>query len=159
VGDERKQLPAKYLPWAVALSIAMMLYQALRPAEVRQSGASIRVQGGLYQRLEVGLDQLREVRLLDSLPPLGRRIAGYEIGPRKRGRYEIAEWGTADMFLERSEPPYLLLRSNGPGTNTIITNLCDAEDTRRAFGFVQEAIRERKRRQPSRAATVAPAAR
>jgi hypothetical protein len=156
VGHERYQLPAQYVPWAVALSIGMMLYQAFRPAEVRQSGSSIRVQGGLYQRLEVGLDQLQEVQLLDSLPPVGRRLAGYELGPRKRGRYEIAEWGTADLFLESRDPPFLLLRSNRTGTNTIITNLCDPADTWRAFGFVQQAVRERKLKQSPRAAAPEP---
>jgi len=146
----RSQLLEKYRGWGVAAFICVLLYRAFAPAEVLQSGWSIRVEGGLFQRLSASIEYLQEVRLLDSLPPVGRRLAGYEIGPRKRGRYEIADWGTADLFLESREPPFLLLRSQRPGTNIIITNSCAAEDTRQAFDLVQRAVAEYRSNPPWR---------
>ena len=144
----RHPLAEKLAPWGLAAWVVVLTYRHFEPAEVTLSGSTLRVEGGLFQRLSVSVEYLQEVRLLDSLPPVGRRLAGYEMGPRKRGRYEIADWGTADMFLDSREPPFLLLRSLRPGTNVIITNSRDPEDTREAFAFVQRAIAEERAKPP-----------
>ncbi|HKO90764.1 MAG TPA: hypothetical protein VJU61_06420, partial [Polyangiaceae bacterium] len=42
--------------------------------------------------------------------------------------------------MERRQPPYLLLRTDSPGTNTIIVNLWTPSDTQEAFDLVQRAV-------------------
>jgi hypothetical protein len=123
-------------------ALLMAVYQAAAPVEVKQSGESIRIQLGLYDRSSVSVDRLREVRLISELPALGRRLSGYELGPRRRARYELADGGTVDLFLESRHPPYLLLRADYAGTYTMIINQWTPSGTQEACDLVQRAMAE-----------------
>lgn len=137
---QRFEVPEKYAPWGILAAMLMAVYQAAAPVEVKQSAESIRVQLGLYDKCSVSVDRLREVRLISALPALGRRLSGYEIGPRTRARYELADGGTVDLFLESRQPPYLLLRADYAGTYTMIVNQWTQSGTREAFDLVQHAV-------------------
>ena len=139
---QRYEVPAKYAPWGILASMLMAVYQAAAPVEVKQSAESIRIELGLYDRSSVSVDRLREVRLIAELPALGRRLSGYELGPRRRARYELADGGTVDLFLERRQPPYLLLRAEYAETYTMIVNQWTASGTREALDLVQRAVAE-----------------
>jgi hypothetical protein len=142
VQHQRYEIPEKYAPWGILAGMLMAVYQAAAPVQVKQSAESIRIQLGLYDSRNVSVDRLREVRLIAELPALGRRLSGYEFGPRRRARYELADGGTVDLFLERRQPPYLLLRADYVEPYTMIVNLWTASGTREACDLVQRAVAE-----------------
>jgi hypothetical protein len=121
-------------------NVVLIGYLALEPVEIVVDVRSIRVRGGLFQTRSIALADLADVQLLPELPPVGHRSSGYAVAGRKRGRFELEGWGSVDLFLDRSEPPYLVLR-DAAGEQTIITNSTDPEETRADFQRLKRLAR------------------
>jgi hypothetical protein len=134
------ELPRKYRPWLLMGSVVLLGYLALKPAEIVVDIRSIKVRGGLFQTRSIALTDLADVQLLLELPPVARRASGYAIAGRKRGSFELEGWGSVDLFLDRSEPPYLVLRDVA-GAPTIITNSTDPDETRSDFQRLRHLVR------------------
>jgi hypothetical protein len=138
-------ITGKWRVWALLACCAGTAYQMFKPVEVYWNMRSLTVRGGVFQRSIIPLAELGELQLLPALSAPTRRISGYEIAGRKRGTFEVPEWGTVDLFLDGSSPPYLLLPARG-NARTIVVNESDPAASLELFERVQRETAERRQK-------------
>jgi len=62
----------------------------------------------LWQECEIPLDDILDSTILEERPDMGR-IVGSSIGTLRKGRYDVAGFGTCRVYIRDPEGPYLML--------------------------------------------------
>jgi uncharacterized membrane protein len=80
---------------------------------------------------------IEEVTLLETLPNIERRTNGSALGPNLKGNFRTSEYGAVKLFVNRDNPPFILLQSN---SNIAIFNLAQADETKDAYDKIVKRI-------------------
>lgn len=82
------------------------------------------------------ISDLQEIQLIDTLPVIERRTNGSATGEMLRGYFQLSQVGTALLYLDRENPPFILLTTK---VDKIYLNLETAEQTRELFDALHAA--------------------
>jgi hypothetical protein len=121
----------------VLLPLAMMFYGRTQPPEVSINSQWLRLRGGGYSA-EVPIRQIQYVSLEASLPPVKTRINGLSLLGTERGHFTLEQLGDARLFINRSYPPFVLIRTAG---QVLAFNLPDEAQTRALYDKLVAARR------------------
>lgn len=95
-------------PIVVALSV--MFYFGMRAPRVFVGIDEFSVRGALY-KTTIPMSEITEVTVVDTLPRIARRTNGFAFAGALRGHFRLDSLGTGTLFLNRSHPPYIILRT------------------------------------------------
>ncbi len=84
----------------------------------------------------VPLQQISEVSLLDDLPSVAQKVNGFDFGHILKGDFELDELGRVKLFLDRRNPPFILIQSD----KTVIFNFKEEEKTRELYHTLKAKI-------------------
>lgn len=59
--------------------------------------------------MTVGMDEIANVSLLNSLPVIKSRINAYARQDIKKGYFRLKDWGETKLYLHSNEPPFLVV--------------------------------------------------
>jgi hypothetical protein len=125
---------------AVVLSVLSVLWIATRPVVVSTENGALSIDGGGYHA-RVALRDVQRVRLDESLPDFRMRTNGVGVGGELRGHFRLADGRSAQVFVSRRHPPFILVdTSSGP----IIVNMSNPASTRRLFDEISSRVAERR---------------
>ncbi|WP_026690483.1 hypothetical protein [Alteribacter aurantiacus] len=62
--------------------------------------------------VEWEIAELTDVQLVEELPPIRSRIAGFSSGETRKGLYRLEELGRGRLFIQTDAPLYLYLEKN-----------------------------------------------
>lgn len=95
----------------VLFAIGTILYSA-QPNKMEVDGNNRFVISGSYS-ISLPAADIREVKLLDQMPPVERRTNGLGLGSIRKGHFHSSELGDCRLYLESDNPPFLLIESTG----------------------------------------------
>ncbi len=128
--------PAVILGVAGIVVACAVIVSGQRPVSVVVDHGQLSVRGAGFSA-RVPVDQIREVRLLDAMPPIQRKVGGYAFNDRLGGHFDVAGDGLCHVFVDRDTPPFVVVRA---ATGTIIVNRRFAGDTRRLNDELARAL-------------------
>lgn len=94
---------------AVSILVGYLIYSGSQPAKIELAGGHL-VIGGSYG-LTLALADLKDVQLVGPLPDVQLRTNGSAIGNRLRGHFLLADVGPALLFVDVSQPPFIMVRT------------------------------------------------
>ncbi|HVZ49307.1 MAG TPA: hypothetical protein VG916_11025 [Gemmatimonadaceae bacterium] len=123
--------------WRVALAAALLLLagvlpvvMGMRPVHVDVSDGALHASGGFY-RTTVPLRDIVQVTVLDTLPAIDARTNGFAAGGRLRGHFSLRDYGRASLFVDRSAPPFIMIRTRD---DLVVVGTTDPAETRALAG-------------------------
>ena len=132
---DRTALLAVMVSVLVAAAVAVAVVIGTRPIEVTASATGVDVRGAGYHAHLEPSDIVR-VHLDDTLPGVSRRTNGFGANGRWRGHFLLADGRAAQLFVTRSQPPFLTLETR---TEPVILNFDDPERTQALFAQLSAA--------------------
>ena len=113
---------------AVVIFVAVAMVREAQPAAV-----DIRTNTLSVGSRSVAMTTITDISLENSLPRVLRRRRGLSVGTTLRGSYTLDTLGDGDVYVDRSRPPFLLVRTDH---DYLVVNLRTAEDTRALYDKV-----------------------
>jgi beta-lactamase class A len=132
--------PSARVPMGVRAAVALLIvvvggiagtvmWSGERPVQASISNGIFDVGGAAYHA-RVPLAAMTSVTLADAIPAVRRKVNGYDFGNTLRGHFRLEEFGDSDLFINRSAPPFIVVRSAG---GALVVNLRTADLTRRLY--------------------------
>ncbi|RPI55673.1 MAG: hypothetical protein EHM55_07185 [Acidobacteria bacterium] len=122
----------------VALVSAIVLGQCYvysREPSVDLTSETLSVGAG-FHGTEIPLSAIQTVTLVDTLPRIQRRTNGFAAGGLLRGNFRLDEWGFGRLFINRTSPPYVVVRTRD---TFVVVNFEDAARTRALYEQLRNA--------------------
>jgi hypothetical protein len=137
-GDEYDWiLPRHYKAWLAGISLLTLAYAGvLQSTRIDVDVHTVRLRGAMLWGTSISLRDIALLRLESTLPPIGKKLSGYEFLGRKWGDYEVEGLGLTTLLLESDQPPFILVQTRG---QTVLTNLGNALTTRGTFLAIEQA--------------------
>jgi hypothetical protein len=110
---------------AIVLVVGLFLYVQARPPVVEVSPELFLVRSGAYG-VQIPMDEIESVSLETEIPRIVVRTNGYAFRGRLRGHFRLETMGGGQLFLDYSEPPYVLVRTR---STFVFVNLPEPERT------------------------------
>ncbi len=120
------------VPLAI-LAVLMLFSSQATEASFLDEGLQIH---GMYGET-YAWSAIEEATLLETLPKIEARTNGSAVGPNLKGNFRTTEYGAVKLFVNRNNPPFILLQSNGKIT---IFNLAEADETKDAYDKIGKRI-------------------
>ena len=134
------------LPWplasaAVAACVALVVaavvvWSGRRPVDITLGPEALTVSGAGYSTT-IAMRDIVAVSLVDDLPIIESRTSGYAFGSRLRGSFRLTSLGASWLFVDRDEPPFILVRTSNA---TVLLNDASPEGTRTLFERLRRAL-------------------
>jgi hypothetical protein len=118
------------------IAVAILMLYSSQPTKVSFSDQMVQIHG-MYGET-YSWSTIQDVQLLEKLPNIESRTNGAALGPHLKGNFRTSEWGTVKLFVNKNQPPFILIQSNG---RIAIFNLSGSDETKAAY----ERIREHRR--------------
>lgn len=84
----------------------MIIYGSLTPSvEVKDDFLEI---GGM-SRFTLPLADIEEVVLKETMPPIIRKVNGFDAGPVRKGLFAVEELGTGRLYLQSRQGPFIYI--------------------------------------------------
>jgi hypothetical protein len=80
--------------------------------------------------LSIERSDLKSITLQEDLPAILRRTNGMAAGSHLKGNFSMETIGSAMLFIDRSIPPFIIIRSTG---KPVIINQATAADTKSLY--------------------------
>lgn len=93
--------------FASILIISGLLIYSDRTPEVIITATELSISGLHGEHIE--LKEIKDVKLLKSIPKIKLRSNGYSRGNIKKGYFKLQYWGICKLFLETDKAPYILI--------------------------------------------------
>ena len=116
----------------VAVTVALILGQVYlysQPPTVEVSSEVFSAGLGLYG-IEIPRVNIASVELVEKLPRIQSRTNGFASGGLLRGNFRLEEWGAGKLFINRSSPPYVVVRT---ADTFVVVNFEDTARTRELY--------------------------
>jgi hypothetical protein len=113
---------------ALTGGIAYSLAYNSKPVVVLLSDRTIEIRG-MYG-LSIERSDLKSITLQEDLPAILRRTNGMAAGSHLKGNFSMETIGSAMLFIDRSIPPFIIIRSTG---KPVIINQATAADTKSLY--------------------------
>jgi hypothetical protein len=113
----------------VLMTVTIVLIAGSRPPSVEVTAGMVSVRAAGYE-VAVPAAQLTSVALETTMPRVLRRTNGYAFLGKLRGHFDVEALGNGYVFVDRSVPPYIVMRSTD---GFVIVNTGDAAGTRALF--------------------------
>ncbi len=116
----------------VAVTVALILGQVYlysQPPTVEVSPETFSAGLGMYG-IEIPRANIASVELVEGLPRIQSRTNGFASGGLLRGNFRLEEWGAGKLFINRSSPPYVVVRT---ADTFVVVNFEDAARTRELY--------------------------
>ncbi|HKW02976.1 MAG TPA: hypothetical protein VJN96_24335 [Vicinamibacterales bacterium] len=120
-------VPPIIIAAAVAIVIGLVLWTGARPIEASVGSEAFVVTGAGYS-VRVPFGAIRDVSLIDELPPIVHKRDGFAAGGKLRGEFTVAGIGPAQVFVDRDVPPFVVVKTTN---GVLIVNGVNADTTRR----------------------------
>lgn len=127
----------KAKPFVVTLVLILMVLSILEFGPVFYSGSTGKVEVGNSGVLISGMfgttinfNEIKEVRLDESIPLIKLKTFGYSLGEIRRGKFKLEKIGTGKLFLETNKGPYVYLATD---ESFIIINFRDETKTKELY--------------------------
>jgi len=114
--------------------VATRISKDMQPMTAHIEQNSLVIDGSYGQTILIS--DLQEIQLIDTLPVIERRTNGSATGDMLRGYFQLSQVGTALLYLDRENPPFILLTTK---VDKIYLNLETAEQTRELFDALHAA--------------------
>jgi hypothetical protein len=137
-GTAGETLPERGAPWrgfvllllVVGALLGALFWSQTRPPSVRVGPRGLEV-AALFYGHTFPLADIESLSLEDRLPRILLRTNGFAAGGTLRGHFRVEGLGDGRLYVERSHPPYILVRLRRGGF--VILNFRDADDTRNLY--------------------------
>ncbi len=84
---------------------------------------------------EIGISEIDEMELSDTLPEIKIRTNGFSFGPVKKGFFNLDKYGKTRLLIHSDTAPYLTIsKSNG---DKIIVNFKDGVETEKIYNKIR----------------------
>lgn len=117
----------------VAVAVLMIFSSQATKVTFLDEGLQVH---GMYGEM-YSWSAIEEATLLETLPKIEARTNGSAIGPNLRGNFRTSDYGAVKLFVNRNNPPFILLQSNG---KIAIFNLTEADETKDAYDEIAKRI-------------------
>ena len=117
----------------VAVAVLMIFSSQATKVTFLDEGLQVH---GMYGEM-YSWSAIEEATLLETLPKIEARTNGSAIGPNLRGNFRTSDYGAVKLFVNRNNPPFILLQSNG---KIAIFNLAEADETKDAYDEIAKRI-------------------
>jgi hypothetical protein len=118
-------------PWALVLVLGVLAVGGLFWLQIRPPSVKIHQQGFDVETLFFGRSfsaaDIVSISLEQTLPPVRRKLNGFDGAGTLRGRFRIEGLGDGRLFVELGYPPYLLVRLR---EGFVVVNFREPEKTR-----------------------------
>jgi hypothetical protein len=113
---------------SVLILVAVLFIGSSRPTRATLQDEGLRIHG-MYGRL-YPWDSLGDIRLIDELPSIERRVNGSGLGANLKGHFRTTQYGVVMLFVNAEAPPFVLFESDG---GIVIFNTGSADETRAVY--------------------------
>ena len=93
---------------SISIFVGGLLIYGARPTTVTVDATTVTI-GGMYG-LEIPLTEIVSVSLERELPPIRRKINGFDLGNILKGDFALQGLGRGRLFLYAERPPYIHLK-------------------------------------------------
>ena len=125
----------------VLILLGVVFYAHLQAPTVIVSDTALSVRSGWYSA-DIPFAEITSASLEDALPRIELRTNGFAVGSTLRGNFRLAGVGTGQLFVDRSDPPFVVIR----GTRGLVAvNFEDPAETRKLFDTLQAAVQVDRR--------------
>lgn len=117
----------------VGVTVALILGQIYihsQPPNVEVSSERFAAGLGFYG-IDIPRASITSVELVTELPRIQSRTNGFASGGLLRGNFRLDEWGAGKLFINRSSPPYIVVRT---AETFVVVNFEDPARTRELYG-------------------------
>ena len=112
-----------------AVAICIMLFSWSRPVKIHVEGDSLEIDGAYG--MTVPLQDIRQAKLIDTLPEIEIRTNGIGLGYIQTGHFRLKDIGACRLYVNMKFSPYVQLTlADG---QTVIFNTSDSELTERLY--------------------------
>jgi hypothetical protein len=124
---------------AAACAVAVLTIRVgLQPPVVEVSPQAFEVRNGLY-RNTVPLRDITSATLDERIPRVGLKTNGFAAGGTLRGTFRVDSWGSARLYVNLQNPPFLVIRSQ---QGIVVVNFQDPERTREIYAQLTQALEQ-----------------
>ena len=117
----------------VIVFVLLLLQGTREEAEVVFSEGQMEITGQYGQTYAI--DDITEVRMVDTIGAIGRKMDGASIGNFKKGFFEVEGMGKCRLFLHAADGPYLVFATL---KERVIINYEDVEKTKGIYSKLIE---------------------
>ena len=112
-----------------AVAICIMLFSWSRPVKIHVEGDSLEIDGAYG--MTVPLQDIRQAKLIDTLPEIEMRTNGIGLGYIQTGHFRLKDIGACRLYVNMKFSPYVQLTlADG---QTVIFNTSDSELTEHLY--------------------------
>jgi hypothetical protein len=83
-----------------------MIYSSL-PPPIQVEGDSLEI-GGIYG-VSLPLSDIEDVALKETMPPITRKVNGFDAGPFRKGHFAVEDMGRGRLYLQAWQGPFLYI--------------------------------------------------
>lgn len=112
----------------VIIFIIVMLFFSSQPAKVTfiDNGVQIHgMYGGVFE-----WDAIKDVKMIEELPAIGRRTNGSALGSNLKGYFMTEELGSVKLLVNTQKPPFIYLETDN---GIVIFNTATENETQKIF--------------------------
>ncbi len=124
------------VPFVILIIVGVLLFSMAQPTEVSVNDKGIKIHG-LYGETYTW-DSIEDVKLIEKLPTIERRINGAQIGAYLKGYFRTREYGTIKLFANTKKPPFVYLKTDD---RIAIFNLGTENETQEIFKELEVNIK------------------
>ena len=103
-----KVKPAGIVRVTIILLVIILALLGLKPPSIEMNESGLKI-GGLYGKL-YEWDKIEAVELLNQMPQIGRRTNGMDLGSTKRGYFNLNDYGSSTLYINKTHSVFLTFR-------------------------------------------------
>lgn len=90
-----------------ALTVAGMVIYSSLPPPIQVEGDSLEI-GGIYG-FSLPLSDIEEIALKETMPPITRKVNGFDAGPFRKGHFTLEGMGRGRLYLQAWQGPFVYI--------------------------------------------------
>lgn len=130
--NKKTKLPYLIFVLVFLFVIGLITYGVI-PSKVSYGNDTIRF-SGMYG-FEVGINEIEDIELCETLPMIKIRTNGFSIGSVKKGNFNLDEFGKSKLLIHSDLAPYLIFSKHNE--TKIIVNFKNKVDTENTYNKIK----------------------